>query len=98
MASEWVVIIPAVTAAIAALGGGGKFIWDKVEARFNQIEAELEKCREREDLAQERRSVLMQVNELFWHALHMADPNNWALKRAKELMGEVKALDTDSRK
>lgn len=87
------------------LGGGVKFLWVKIEARFSKIETELEDCRRREREAlvreaesRERRAIQITVIELLWLKVKEIDPAAHVLDRAKHLLDELKeraAKDAD---
>jgi Na+-translocating ferredoxin:NAD+ oxidoreductase RnfC subunit len=83
--------------ALATIGAGVKFIWDKIEARFTKIEAELAECRARELMAvkreadsRERRAKQITVIELLWQKVKDIDPSAAVLDRAKHLLDELK--------
>lgn len=83
--------------ALATIGAGVKFIWDKIEARFTKIEAELAECRAREVAAiqrdadsRERRAKQITVIELLWQKVKELDPGAAVLDRAKHLLDELK--------
>lgn len=48
-------ILTAGAGALGADGGGIRFAWNKIESRFQAVEAELIHCREREAANVERR-------------------------------------------
>lgn len=76
--------------ALACLGAGVKFIWDKVDTRLKAIEAELRECRKRETAAKVRAATQLTVIELLWMALKAVDPSSEALKRGKKLLDDLK--------
>lgn len=76
--------------ALACIGAGVKFIWDKVENRFKAIEAELKQCRDREAETKAQAAGQLTVIELLWLALKQVDPGNSALKRGKKLLDDLK--------
>lgn len=82
-----------ITAVVGLLGAGGtgiKFLWDKIEARFTHIEAELDKCREREIKAKDMGAVHLTVIELLWAELTRHDPQSSVLDRVKTLLDRLK--------
>lgn len=76
--------------ALACIGAGVKFIWDKVDARFKALEASVNECHEREQAAKDRSAKQLTVIELLWLALRQVDPSNDALKRSKKLLDDLK--------
>lgn len=89
--------IAATAAAVVSIGGAigavGKFIWDKIENRFKAIERELDECRERSDLSEKRRNILITIIEVLKQEFRHHLPNeNEALCRADELMEEYRSL------
>lgn len=88
--------ITAIAAAVVSLGGAigavGKFIWNRIEARFMAIEAALDECRERSDLSEKRRSVLITIIELLKQEFRHHLPESMALSRTDELMDEYRNL------
>lgn len=83
--------------ALVTIGGGVKFIWAKIEARFTKIEAELIECRKREVAAaardadnRERRAKQLTVIELLWQKVKDMDPTAAVLDRAKHLLDELR--------
>lgn len=83
-------LITAVVGLLTALGAVGKFVWDKVEARFKAIELELAKCHKREDASRERRAVQLTVIELLWLEVKRHLPDSPALERARKLLEDLK--------
>ena len=90
---------------VTPLGLGIAFIWNKLDKkaletaaefdkRLVKIETELDLCRRENLLSQERRTILLRINDIFWQELRRVAPDSWALTKAKELMEEAKALDT----
>lgn len=82
---------------LTVVGGGIKFVWNKLEARFAKIEKELEECRRREvaSLRREaesnvRRAKQITVIELLWQKVKELDPAAAVLDRAKHLLDELK--------
>ena len=93
--SEIAGIITAIVAALTTLGAAGKFIWDKIEARFQAIDAELDHCRTRETKSIERRMVQLSVIEILWQEVVRHAPSSPALGRAKHLLDDLKQKDRD---
>jgi len=82
-----------ITASTGVLGSAGvaiKFLWDRIEKRFTNIETDLEKCRERELETKEHRAVHLTVIELMWVELRRFDPESLVLERAKKLLDSLK--------
>lgn len=96
-AAEIVTAVFGGSGALAAIGGGIRFVWNKLEARFTNIEKELAECRARELLAikreadsRERRAKQITVIELLWQKVKDLDPRAQVLDRAKHLLDELK--------
>jgi hypothetical protein len=89
-------LITASIGVLGALGGGIRFVWNKLEKRFAAIEAELAECRQREARGSARRSVQLTVIELLWQEVERLAPNgSKVLVRAKRLLEGLKDdLDT----
>lgn len=91
---------------LTVIGAGIKFVWNKIEARFKQIEArsdrietELAECRKREVAAmvreadsRERRAMQITVIELLWAKVKEMDPTAPVLERARHILDELKQL------
>lgn len=91
MAGELATVIVASTAALTAFGGGAKFLWDKIEARFVAIDYKLEACERREADGKERSAAHVTVIELLWQEVERLSPDgSKALTRALKLLGELK--------
>ena len=88
-------LIVAGVTVLGALGATGKFIWNKLEARFDTIEQALEECRLREVSGQERRGALLTVIELLWQEVQHHLPESPVLTRAKKLLDDLKILARD---
>lgn len=88
--TDWAAIIVAVGGVLGALGGGIRFVWNKFEARFQKIEAQLEECHQREQAHHERRAVQLTVIELLWQEVKRLAPDTPVLDRAKRLLDGLK--------
>ena len=84
---------------LTIFGGGAKFIWNKIEARFERIEKELAECRKRETAAmareadsRERRAMQITVIELLWAKVKEIAPGADVLERAKHILDELKQM------
>ena len=88
--SEIAAIITAGVAGLGALGTAGRFVWNKIEARFQAVEAELVHCRDREAQSVERRARQLTVIELLWQEVQRHAPNSIVLSRAKHLLDNLK--------
>lgn len=82
---------------LTIVGAGGRFVWNKIEARFMSIENELQECRrreieslKREADSRERRTIQITVIELLWMKVKELDPSAHVLDRAKHLLDELK--------
>lgn len=96
-AAEIITAVFGGSGALAAIGGGIRFVWNKLETRFTNIEKELAECRARELLAikreadsRERRAKQITVIELLWQKVKDLDPRAQVLDRAKHLLDELK--------
>jgi hypothetical protein len=76
---------------LTLIGAGVRWLWNKVEARFTSIEAQLEECRKREAESRERRAAQLTVIELLWLKVRELDPGAEVLKRAEALLDKLKA-------
>jgi hypothetical protein len=84
---------------LTVIGAGAKFIWNKIEARFERIEKELAECRKREVASmareadsRERRAMQITVIELLWAKVKEMDPAAAVLDRAKHILDELKQM------
>jgi putative protein kinase ArgK-like GTPase of G3E family len=93
MVSHIAGILTATVALLALLGGGIKWLWAVVERRFEKIEKELKKCRDREDRSDARRARMWTVIEILIDALERLDPEDRLLRRAKDMVQAIKSLD-----
>lgn len=84
-------IITAGVAVLGAAGATGKFVWDKLERRFEAIDQALDECRQRELASQERRGVQLTVIELLWQEVKRHVPDSPVLVRAGRLLDDLKA-------
>ena len=76
-------IITAATGLLALFGAGMRFLWNKLERRFDKIEEELSNC-------EARRGVQLTVIELLWSELHRLAPYSPVFSRAKKLLDDLK--------
>ncbi len=82
--SEVATIITASVGLLGVLGGAAKFLWDKIEARFTQIEQRGQDC-------EERSAVQLIVIELMWQEITRLAPDGSAvLERAQRLLDKLK--------
>lgn len=81
-----------VVAVATAAGAAIKFIWDKIEDRFEAIEKRLDECRDDRELSEKRRGVLITIIELLKQEFRHHLPESTALVRADELMDEYRSL------
>lgn len=96
--SEAASIISAIAMVLAPVGGGGAFVWKRLEARFKAIEAKLEACEDRERRSQNSRGRQWTIIQLLLNAIERVDPPDPAVTRAKELLQELRARDAQSEK
>lgn len=86
-------LITAAVTLLTALGAGARWVWLQIQARFEKIEADLEKCHQREVLSHERRAKHLTVIELLWQeVLRLSPKGTKVLGRAKHLLDELKDL------
>jgi hypothetical protein len=90
-------LIIAGSTALATVGGGIAFVWNKVEKRFADIEAKLAECQAREEASNERRGVQLTVIELLWLELKRVAPDADVLGRAKKLLDDLKTRNREDR-
>lgn len=74
------------------VGGGLKFVWNKVETRFQQIEAKLENCESRERVADRRGAINLAVIEIVCAEVERLSPvkPNPVLLRARAMLEGLK--------
>jgi uncharacterized membrane protein len=89
--SDLGIIISAAIGALAPVGAGVAFIWNKVERRFNEIEDQLEACRRREIAASRINATQLTVIELIWNDLKKLQPKSGTLARAHKLLEDLKS-------
>lgn len=91
MAGEAAALIVAGTGVLGAVGATGKFLWNKVEARFVAIDAKLEACELREKAGLDRSAAHVSVIELLWQEVERLSPEgSRALTRAGKLLADLK--------
>lgn len=83
-------LIVAGTGVLGTIGGGIKFIWGKVEKRFQAIEAQLLECRANEQAHAKKDAVKLTVIELLWYEVRTHNPGSAVLERARNLMDSLK--------
>jgi hypothetical protein len=88
---DWAAIIGAIATLLTVLGGALRFLWNKVERRFNEIEQHLEACREREVAASRINATQLTVIELIWNDLKKLQPKSGTLARAHKLLEDLKS-------
>jgi len=90
--------VTALAAAVVSIGGAIgaviRFIWNKIEARFTEIERRLDECRDDRELSEKRRGVLLTIIELLKQGLRHHLPESHMLVRADELTAEYRSLGT----
>ena len=88
--SEVAAIIMAIVAALGSLGAAFKFVWDKIEARFDAMQEQLDHCNVRDIENRDRRAVQLSVIELLWQEVLRHAPDSPVLARAKSLLEDLK--------
>jgi hypothetical protein len=79
-------ILIAATGLLAALGGGLRFVWKKIEGRFAIIEKKLAECQERDVRKDAQLEALVWSLHLTIGEIERLDPNN------NRTVGEVREL------
>lgn len=82
-----------VVALATAIGAAIRFIWNKIEARFTEIERALDECRDDRELSEKRHGILLTIIELLKQELRHHLPGHM-LVRADELTAEYRSLGT----
>ena len=90
--AELVALFTAIGTPLVTAAG---FVWRKIEARFKEIESELDKCRQGREIDQERRTTQVSVIEILWQEIMRLAPDSPALQRADKLMGDLKQKTRD---
>ena len=86
-------IITAGLAVCSSLAVAAKFVWAKIETRFDAIEEKLKACENREREGHERRAAQLTVIELLWQEVKRLAPDAYVLERAKALLDDLKTLN-----
>ena len=89
--------VTALAAAVVSIGGAIgaviRFIWNKIEKRFERIERALDECRDDRELSEKRHGILLTIIELLKQELRHHLPGHM-LVRADELTAEYRSLGT----
>jgi hypothetical protein len=88
--ADWAAIIGAIASLLTILGGALRFLWIKIAQRFDQIEDQLEACREREAASMRINATQLTVIELIWNDLKKLQPKSGTLARAHKLLEDLK--------
>lgn len=84
-----------VVALATAIGAAIKFVWGKIEKRFERIERALDECRDDRELSEKRHGILLTIIELLKQELrHHLPESHMLLVRADELTAEYRSLGT----
>jgi len=84
-------LITAFSGLLAGASVAAKFMWNKIEARFDAIDGKLAACEAREKGALERHSSHVTVIELLWQEVERLSPDgSKALTRALKLVSDLK--------
>lgn len=86
--SDLPAIITAAVGGLSVLGGGVRFLWNKIEKRFLDIENAQKKC-------EAHRATQITVIELLWQELKRLSPDDAVFDRAKKLLDGLKKGDVD---
>lgn len=86
--SDLPAIITAAAGGLGVLGGGVRFLWNKIEKRFLDIENAQKKC-------EAHRATQITVIELLWQELKRLSPDAAVFDRAKKLLDGLKKGDYD---
>lgn len=102
--SEIATLVTSVAGALATVAGGVAWLWNKVEKRFQDVEKELDACRQREASAAKRETNLMlhaqkhlMVIELLWQEIERRSRGapNAVLGRARKVLDDLKEEAND---
>lgn len=91
MAVDLAAILIAGTGALGSLGTAFAFIWNKVEARFKELERKVEECEQREKKALVEKAQQLTVIELLWQEVQHLAPNSEVLERAGRLLDSLRS-------
>lgn len=83
-------IITSLCGALIPLGGGIAFIWNKLQARFEAIEAKLDACEQRDKANTERRAVHDTVIQLLADEIERIAPASTVLAQVRTLLSRLK--------
>lgn len=86
-------LITAGVALATAVFGGIFALWGRIETINKRTQQELEKCRQREIISRERRSVIITAFEFVIHALCRHDPEAPEINQSRLLIEELKVRD-----
>ncbi len=79
-------ILVAATGLMALCGGGVRFVWKKVEIRFEEIEGKLEECQKR-DLHKDKQLQAMGLAlRLLVPEVQRLDPHNTTLSQVRSIL------------
>ena len=84
--------------ALGSLGAAGALIWNKIDARFKEIDNKLDECETRERDSLDRRAVQLTVIELLWQEVKRTVPASDVLQRAKKLLDGLKDQNDEARR
>ena len=93
-AAEVTALAAAVVSIGGAIGAAIRFIWNKIEKRFTEIERALDECRDDRELSEKRRGILLTIIELLKQGLRHHLPESHMLVRVDELTAEYRSLGT----
>lgn len=94
--SDLPAIIVAATGTLGTFGVAARFLYNKVETRFNHMETKLEECAKRDRAGLEYRILSSTLIDVLYSELKRSRPRSAALTTARPLMVQLKvgtALD-----
>jgi hypothetical protein len=88
---DWAGIIVALATLFGTIGGALRFLWNKIDKKFELVDAALEACRERETSINRINATQLTVIELIWNDLKKLQPKSGTLARAHKLLEDLKS-------
>lgn len=88
--SEVAAVITSVIGALGVAGGAVKWLWVKIEKRFQQVEDKLAACERREVRQKETTAKHLIVIELLWQVARKSRGATDVLGRCEKLLDDLK--------
>lgn len=92
-ASDLSAIISAIATVAGLLGTGIVALWRRIEKINRQTKIELEKCKQRERISRERRTMLITALEFVLHALYRHDPTAPEIDQSRKMIEDLRVRD-----